>query len=142
MFKDWMTSLKNALLGSVGTTFQKTVSLNQIAGTYDIATCSTKEVEITSLSIKMPTGDCGGACTGISIQTNDATPVVFLSQADGVVANLTSEALLAWPSLGTAVLLNVGKKVQLTIYGGAHGSAYNTTVTLVYRQVAGAGSLV
>ena len=142
MFKDWMTSLKNALLGSVGTTFQKVINLNQVAGTYDIATCADKDVEITGLSIKMPNEICDGACTGISIQTNDATPQTFITQAEGVVANLTAEALLAWPSFGSAVLLGVGKKVQLTIYGGAHGSAYNTTTTITFRQVAGTGSLV
>jgi len=115
-----------------------TISLNQVVGSYDLFTGTTQVVVLESLNIKMPTGAAGGALTSISIQTDDATPGVIISAADGAVANLTSEADLGWT--GT-LYITVGTKIQLTIAGGAHGAAYVCNVTAKCRAVVSGGYL-
>lgn len=115
-----------------------TESLNQAAGTYDLFTGTDQAVKLISLSIKMPTGAAGGSITSISIQTDDATPGVIIPATLGAVANLTSEAELFWE--GT-MLINTGTKIQLTIAGGAHGSAYTATIVAECRAVVSGGYL-
>ncbi len=119
-----------------------TMNLNQAAGTYDLLTGTTQDVLIEKLDTRMPTGAAGGALTSVSIQTNDATPAVLISTTLGAVANLTSEAHLGWPDLSSApILLKAGKKIQYTIAGGAHGSAYAPDVVVLARAVVTGGYL-
>ncbi len=115
-----------------------TIDLNQAAASYDLFTGTTQVVILESLNIKMPTGAAGGALTSISIQTDDATPGVIISAADGAVANLISEAELGWT--GT-LYIKVGTKIRLTIAGGAHGVGYVCNVTAKYRAVVSGGNL-
>ena len=115
-----------------------TIDLNQAAATYDLLTGTAQAVILESLNIKMPTGDCGGALTSISIQTDDATPGIIISAANGAVANLTSEADLFWTG---SMYITVGTKIQLTIAGGAHGAAYVCNVTAKCRAVVSGGYL-
>lgn len=115
-----------------------TISLNQIAGTYDLFTGTSQPVILDGLSIKMPTGAAGGSLTSISVQTDDVTPGVIISSALGAVANLTSEAELSWEG---ELRIDVGTKIQLTIAGGAHGSAYVANVVASYRPIVSGGSL-
>ncbi len=117
---------------------QTTESLDQAAASYDLLTGTTQPVILEGLSFKLPTGAAGGAITSISIQTDDATPGVIISSSLGAVANLTSEAELSWTG---CLLVNVGTKIQLTIAGGAHGSAYTATITAKYRSVVAGGTL-
>jgi hypothetical protein len=120
-------------------TKQNTLNLNQVAETYDLFTGVGQDVLIESLVIKMPNEAAGGAITSISIHTNVSTPQVFISAADGAVANLTAEAQLGWVCGGAPIVLAAGKKIQLTIAGGAHGSEYLTTTTIKYRPVKSGG---
>ncbi len=115
-----------------------TISLNQIAGTYDLFTGTTQNINMEKLIIRMPDAAAGGALTSISIQTNDTTPQVFISSLLGAVANLTAQAQLATNS---PITIATGKKIQLTIAGGAHGSAYVCTVEVFYRAVTAGGYL-
>lgn len=115
-----------------------TEDLDQAAATYDLVTGATAEVLLESLTVKMPTGDCGGALTSISIQTDDATPSVLISSAQGAVGNLTSEAEISWTG---ATKIKVGTKIQLTIAGGAHGSEYLAEIIAKYRAIADGGTL-
>lgn len=115
-----------------------TINLNQAAASYDLFTGTTQVVILESLNIKMPTGAAGGALTSISIQTDDATPGVIINSTDGDVANLTSEADLAWA--GT-LYIKVGTKIKLTIAGGAHGAGYVCNVTAKGRAVVNGGYL-
>ncbi|MFA5377348.1 MAG: hypothetical protein WC455_16475 [Dehalococcoidia bacterium] len=117
---------------------QATESLNQAASAYDLLTGTTQAVLLEGLSVKMPAEAAGGALTSISIQTDNATPGVIISSTLGAVANLTSEAELSWTGF---MLINVGTKIQLTIAGGAHGSAYVATVTAKYLAVVAGGTL-
>jgi len=115
-----------------------TIDLDQAASSYDLFTGTSQAVVLESLSFKTATGAAGGALTSISIQTDDATPGVIINSTDGVVGNLTSEADLSWVG---ALYITVATKIQLTIAGGAHGSAYVCQVTATYRSVVAGGAL-
>ncbi len=117
-----------------------TIDLNQAAAGYDLFTATLQDVLITAIAIRMPAIVGGGALTGISIQTDDATPQIFIPAGDGLVANLTSEAQLQWTG---AVILDAGTgaKIQLTIVGGAHGVAYVCDVICGYQAVVAGGYL-
>lgn len=116
-----------------------TCDLNQAAATYDLFTGTSQVVLVKSLVIRMPNIVCGGALTSISIQTNDATPQVIINTTLGAVANLTAEAQLV--AVIPAIYIAVGKKIQLTINGGAHGVAYVTNVVAEYESVIDGGYL-
>jgi|GEM_PF-666399 hypothetical protein len=115
-----------------------TIDLNQAAATYDLFTGTSQVVLVESLVFRTPTGAAGGALTSISIQTNDATPVVLISSVQGAVANLTSETQLTWQGV---LRLGVGKKIQLTINGGATGVGYVCSVNAECRAVVDGGNL-
>ena len=115
-----------------------TISLNQVAASYDLFTGAFQDCALEGIMIQMPTGAVGGAVTSISIQTDDATPAVLINSTTGAVGNLTSEAVLSWTGL-TAI--TVGTKIQATIAGGAHGSAYVCKVTALYRPITNGGKL-
>lgn len=115
-----------------------TIDLNQTAASYDLFTGGVQDCALEGIIIKMPTGNCGGSLTSISIQTDDATPAVLISSTTGAIGNLTSEAVLSWTGL---THITVGTKIQLTIGGGAHGSAYSCKVTAFYRAITNGGRL-
>jgi hypothetical protein len=116
-----------------------TEDLNQAASTYDLLTGTTQPVLLETLSFKMPTVDIsGGALTYITIQTDDVTPQVVFNSTDGALANLTSEAELSWTGV---IRVNVGTKLQLTIAGGAAGTACSATVTAGYKAITAGGTL-
>ena len=135
---DAIASLVDSRVMSRAQIATTTIDLDQAAATYDLFTGTTQVVVLESLNIKMPTGNCGGALTSISIQTDDVTPGVIISAADGVVANLTSEADLGWT--GT-LYITVGTKIRLTIAGGAHGAGYVCNVIAKCRAVVAGGYL-
>lgn len=115
-----------------------TIDLDQGIGTYDLFTGTAQAVILESLNIKLPTGAPGGTLTSISIQTDDATPGVIISAADGAVANLTSEADIGWT--GT-LYITVDTKIQLTIAGGPSVADYICNVTAKCRAVVAGGYL-
>ncbi|MBA7678396.1 hypothetical protein ES703_86671 [subsurface metagenome] len=117
-----------------------TEDLQQAAASYDLVTGTTQDVIIESLTLRCPV-DCSddvGAFTGISIQTDDTTAQVFIAQADGVKANLTQDAQLAWTG---AILLKATKKIQLTIYGGAADDPTVCDIVVKCRAVVSGGYL-
>ncbi|GAI90682.1 unnamed protein product [marine sediment metagenome] len=117
-----------------------TIDLNQAAATYDLFTGTTQDVVVESLVIRMPAEAASAPLTSISIQTDDATPQVFIDSTAGDVANLTSEAQLSWTG-ATLIDAGTGAKIQLTIAGGAHGSEYICDVIAEYRAVVSGGYL-
>lgn len=118
-----------------------TIDLNQGIATYVLFTGTTQDVVIEGLTIRMPNIVAGGALTSISIQTDDATPQIFITAAEGAVANLTAEAQLSWAPASGITLLKVGKTIGLTIAGGAHGVAYICDVVVLCRAVVSGGNL-
>lgn len=116
-----------------------TIELNQVAGTYLLFTGTTQAVMMEKLTIRMPNVDIsGGALTSISIQTDDVTPAVIISSADGVLANLTHEATISWTG---AILIPVGTLIRLTIAGGVSGVACSCDVVAESRAVVNLGYL-
>ncbi len=118
-----------------------TIDLDQGVATYVLFTGATQDVIIEGLTIRMPDDVAGGALTNISIQTDDTTPQIFVTQAEGAVANLVAEAQLSWAPAGGITLLKVGKTIGLTIVGGAEGAAYVCDVVVKYRAVVSGGNL-
>ena len=116
-----------------------TEDLNQIAASYDLFLGTTKPCLLKSLSIKQPTTVTAGALTSISIQTDDATPGVIISSADGAVGNLLTESELVWTG---AMRIETGTKIQLTIAGGATGVAQSCKIAVEYIAIEDTGSLV
>jgi len=116
-----------------------TEDLNQIAASYDLFLGTTKPCLLKSLSIKQPTTVTAGALTSISIQTDDATPGVIISSADGAVGNLLTESELVWTG---AMRIETGTKIQLTIAGGATGVGQICKIAVEYVAIEDTGSLV
>ena len=116
-----------------------TIDLQQAAATYDLVTGTSQDVLIESLVLRCPV-DCSddATFTGISIQTDDTTAQEFISQANGGKAVLTAQSQLAWTG---AILLKVGKKIQLTIYGNPADEATVCDIVIKYRAVASGGYL-
>ena len=109
--------------------------------TLDLATCATQAVIIDSIvfSPRVNISDDAGAFTGISIQDNDTTVHTFISQANGIKANLTQYAQIAYTG---AIKVRVGNKIQCTIYG-ASAEADPTTcdVEITYHAAVDGGTL-
>ncbi len=122
-----------------------TEDLNQAAASYDLLTGTDVDVVLCSLTLRNASVDCSddsGGFTGISIQTDDVTPAVIISQTDGVIANLTSESAIAWEGGSAGIYIKVGTKIQLTIYGAASDAACVVDIVAVYRSTGdGSGSL-
>ena len=108
-----------------------TIDLQQAAGSYDLFTGTLGDCLVGSVIVKLPNIDVSddGVITGISVQTDDVTPTIYISLVSGAVANLTPEKHLAGYS---SAIIQVGKKIQLTIAGGP---ADVSTVCDVYAKV-------
>jgi len=118
-----------------------TIDLNQAAASYDLFTGTAQNVVIDRLMFRMPNDDISsnGTLTSIVIVTDDVTPQTFVGAVAGAVANLTAEAQLVAAIDG--ILLKTGKKVRLTIAGGAVGRSVVTDVVAEYRSVIDGGYL-
>lgn len=109
-----------------------TISLNQVAGAYTAFTAS-GDLFLDAVLIRVP-DDLHAVedFTGISVATDDATPIVILSQTAGAKANLVGNFVRLFR--GPAKTAN-GKKINLTIYGGAAGAGHNAYLTAYWRPV-------
>jgi len=117
-----------------------TINLQQAAATYDLFTGNAQDVVVEKLLIRLPNVNVSddGTITSISIQTNDATAQTFISATDGAVAKLTAEAQLGYTGV---IMVKVGKKIQLTIAGGAADEATVCDVIAEYRAKVSGGYL-
>ena len=108
------------------------------AGTYSLVAAVDQNVIIESI-VAHCTRDLSGDAgfTGLSVQTDDTTPQIFIPQADGVKANLTAESQLQWTG---AVLLKVGSYIEFTVYGGAVAGVTSLwDLVITYRAVVSGG---
>jgi hypothetical protein len=126
------------LTGIVATT----VDLHQSAGAKDLFTATAQDIWIRSLIFKLPNIDVSddtGGITSIAIQTDDATPQVLLTSAQGALANLTAEKQFV---CSTPILLPATKKIQLILAGGTADTEPTTcSVVAIYQSVVAGGSL-
>ena len=124
--------------------FNTTIDLYQAAGTYDLATRAIQDCLIESVIVALPNINVSddATITSISVQTNDSTAQVFIDGAvEGLKANLAAEAQIA-SSLSSPILLRNGKKIQLTIAGGAaDASPTKCDVTIIYEAAVSGGYL-
>jgi len=145
-----LSALYNALAGTVNAVNRAagkeqmratTTDLQQAAASYTLFTGTTQDVVIESLLIRLPAVNVSddATITSISIQTNDATPQVFVNSVIGAKVYLTSEAQLGWTG---SALLKTGKLIQLTIAGGAADAATVCDVIVKCRAVVSGGYLV
>jgi len=123
-------------------TIPTTIDLQQVAGDYDLYTATGGTVYIVGFRITLPNVDCSDDVniTSISVQSDMTTVNIVLSAADGAKANLT--ALASFIYSGSPFALTTGKKIQLTIAGGAADAATVCTVSCRYLAVTPAAYLV
>ena len=108
-----------------------TINLKQVAGDYDLFTAGAYDIEILHLTIVIPADLTAEATlTSIAIKSTDDTPVTFISEASGAVANLTANKYLQYNGSDKVA---TGKKIQLTIAGGATAADQICTVFVGYR---------
>lgn len=139
------------LVNARSTAYSRLVGIAQIAattidldntaiGTYNTLIGTLQNVIIESLIFRCTrdlSGDAG--FTGISLQTNDTTKQVFVSEANGVKVNLTADSQLAWTG---AILLKVGQYIDFSVYGGAVANLESLCdIVVTYRAVVAGGCL-
>ena len=115
-----------------------TFELNQAAASYDLATGTTQDVEIASVTVRNLTNMTGGGCTSFSVQTNDTTAQTFISNTSAVKASLAVGAQFSW--VGSCIL-KATKKIQITINGAASGGTDVMDVVITYRAITTGGYL-
>ena len=113
-----------------------TIDLNQAADSYTLFTVGSSDIRVLNLTVIIPadlTGTAAGDLTGISVQSTDDTPVVFIpADPDGLKANLTANKHLQYFGGG---IVAATKLVQLTIVGGATGAEQLAYVFMQYAGV-------
>ncbi len=115
----------------------KVISLNQAASTYDVFTATTQNIFMDAVLVNVPLDLSAVATfTGISVQTDDTTPVEILSSTAGAKAKLTGDFyhVFRGPSVNAST-----KKIQLTIGGATAGVGAAATVVVLWRPVVSGG---
>jgi phage gp45-like len=107
------------------------IALNQAAAAYDVMTATAPDLELDAVIVHVP-DDLSGeiTLTSIAVATDDTVPIEILSAADGAIANLTGNfyKVFAGPDITEA-----GKKIQLTIAGGASTAGKVADITVLCR---------
>jgi len=119
-----------------------TIDLQQAASTYDLFVATGGSVYVEYFKITMPaspdvTNDA--TITSISVVTDTTTVITLLSAAAGAKANLVAGTVFAY---ATPFALPVGKKIRLTIAGGAADASTVCVTSCRYRSINPAGYLV
>ncbi len=118
-----------------------TENLAQAASTYDLFTGTTQAVVLERFTMAMPNVNVAddATITYITVQTDHATAQVIFNSTTGAKANLTAEAQLSWDG---QIYIPAGKKIRLTIAGGAADATTTCTFVAEYRAVVAGGTLV
>ncbi len=115
----------------------KQISLNQAANTYDVMTATAQVLFIDAVVVHVPDNLSAVATfTGISVQTDDTTPIVLASSTACAKANLTGNFFSVYrgPSVTAAT-----KKIQLTIAGATAGAGKIANITVLWRPAVAGG---
>ena len=118
-----------------------TIELQQAANTYDLFTATGGSVYVEYFKITMPaapdvTNDVN--ITSIAVVTDTTTVITLLSAAAGAKANLIANTVFSY---ATPFALPVGKKIRLTIAGGAADASTVCITSCRYRSINPAGYL-
>ena len=111
-----------------------TIDLQQIAGAYDLYEATTGYVLVERFTLTLPNVNCAddAALTSIKVLSDTAPAVTLISAVAGAVANLTASKSFTY---ATPFILPTGKKLILTIAGGASDAATVCTVNCRYAPV-------
>jgi hypothetical protein len=115
----------------------KQISLNQTAGAYDVMTATTQNLFIDAVTVHVPDNlSAVETFTGISVATDDTTPIEILSATAGAKAKLTGNFYHVYrgPSVTVAT-----KKIQLTIGGATAGAGMVADITVLWRPLVAGG---
>jgi hypothetical protein len=117
---------------------ETTENLQQAAATYDLFTATGANVLVENFTFTLPNVDCSDDVniTSISVVTDETTPRTLVTTAQGAKANLVANASFSY---STPFTLPVGKKIRLTIAGGASDASTVCTATVKYQSIAPAG---
>ena len=115
-----------------------TEDLQQAANTYDLFTATGANVLIENFTFTLPNVNCAddATITSISIVTDETVVRTLVTTTQGAKANLTANAAFTY---STPFTLPVGKKIRLTIAGGASDAPTVCTATVKYQSIAPAG---
>ncbi len=115
----------------------KQISLNQAAATYDVMTATAQILFIDAVIVHVPDDLSAVATfTGISVQTDDGTPIVLLSSTNGAKAKLTGNFYSTYRG---PVVTAATKKIQLTIIGATAGAGKVANITVLSRPLVAGG---
>jgi len=118
----------------------ETMDFSQAVADYPLYTATAGAVIVTSFTLTNTTdhsGDVGGFSGTSVIATNTAT-TTLLSQANGVIANLTAAAVFTYT---TPFTLLVGDIINYHVYGAASTAAGPFVVSITYHPLNPAGYL-
>ena len=122
-------------------TASTTEDLQQAASTYDLFTATGGNVLVEKVTFTLPNVNCAddvGAITSISVVTDEGVPRILVTTTQGAKANLTANASFSY---STPFTLPVGKKIRLTIAGGASDAPTVCTCTGKYASIVPGGYL-
>ena len=115
----------------------KQISLAQAAAAYDVMTATAQALFIDAVIVHVPDDLHSVATfTGISVQTDDGTPIVLLSSTNGAKAKLTGNFYSTYRG---PVVTAATKKIQLTIGGGSAGAGKVADITVLWRPLVAGG---
>ena len=115
----------------------KQISLDQAAAAYDVMTATAQDLFIDAVVVHVPDNLSEVATfTGISVQTDDTTPIVLLSSTAGANAKLTGNFFHVYR--GPVVSAST-QKIQLTIVGATAGAGKVADITVLWRPVVAGG---
>jgi hypothetical protein len=115
----------------------KQISLAQAAAAYDVMTATAQDLFIDAVVVHVPDDLHSVATfTGISVQTDDAAPIVLLSGTSGAKAKLTGNFYSTYRG---PVVTAATKKIQLTIGGGSAGAGKVADITVLWRPLVAGG---
>jgi hypothetical protein len=117
-----------------------TINLQQAASTYDLFVATGGSVYVEYFSITLPNVNVSddATITSISVITDTTTVITLLSATAGAKANLTANAAFTY---ALPFALPVGKKIRLTIAGGASDASTLCITSCRYRAINPAGYL-
>lgn len=90
------------------------VNCAQAAGTYTLLTAVGDVLIVENRYLQIT---AGATFTSLAIQTNDTTPAVILTAAEGAVANLTAQKNIVAANTDQHYIVKSGKLIQMTLVG-------------------------
>jgi len=117
-----------------------TIDLQQAAGPYDLFTATGGSVYVEYFTLTLPNVNVSddATITSIAVASDTTTVINLITSAAGAKANLTANKAFTY---ATPFALPVGKKIILTIAGGAADAPTVCITSCRYRAINPAGYL-